>query len=274
MANSARSRRFTFTLNNYTEDDIERARQTALGGLVSYLVIGLETGEQGTPHFQGYLETTRKCVFRDLRQQMPFLLRAAIFTSRGDSRSNREYCVKDGNVLCEIGDPLQPGRRTDLEQIRQSIDNGVSELEISRDNFAKWCIYRRSFDAYRRLVAPRTRRLELTVQVYVGEPGTGKTRKVYDDCPDVYRVPFGGLWFDGYTGQRDVLFDDFDGDVPFRFLLQLLDIYPLDVPIKGGFVCWSPIRIFFTSNKSPDEWYPTERYGPLERRITEIKQFT
>lgn len=58
------------------------------------------------------------------------------------------------------------------------------------------------------------------------------------------------MWYDA------VVFDDFRADVcELHYLLQLLDGYPLDVPIKGGFVAWRPKRIYITAPFRPEDTY-------------------
>ena len=73
----------------------------------------------------------------------------------------------------------------------------------------------------------------------------------------------GDRWFDGFRGHKYALFDDFDGSqIEFRKLLRLLDKYPMQVPIKGGFTNWNPRKIFITSNVQPRMWYSgDERVG-------------
>jgi hypothetical protein len=81
------------------------------------------------------------------------------------------------------------------------------------------------------------------------------------------------VWWDGYCGQDAVLIDDFDGWVPFRTFLQWLDVYPLTLPIKGGFVVANFSRVFITSNLDPTVWFPGVDYAPLLRRFSEVKHF-
>lgn len=63
-----------------------------------------------------------------------------------------------------------------------------------------------------------------------------------------------------------MLLDDYRGGAQDSMILKLLDIYPLQVPVKGGFVDWSPDRIFITSNISPP-WTHGMISAPLRRRI-------
>ncbi len=76
-------------------------------------------------------------------------------------------------------------------------------------------------------------------------------------------------WCDGYSGQADIVIEDFAGSIEYRILLRMLDEYKLQMPVKGGFVAWAPERIWISSNLHPRDWYPSNNYdgGPLERRL-------
>jgi len=112
----SRAKRWIFTLNNYTEDDIERLR-----GLhpehATYITFGYETAPTtGTPHLQGFV------IFRErkrLSQAKEFIgVRAFCEMARGTAEANREYCQKDGLFEEEGGFEELPSRGQD-GQIRQ-----------------------------------------------------------------------------------------------------------------------------------------------------------
>lgn len=147
---------------------------------------------------------------------------------------------------------------------------GASELEIAEEHFGKWCIYRRSFDKYKALIQDNGIRLQLRVIVLWGQAGTGKTRYCYDQFPELYSCPDSSLkWFDGYQGESTVLIDDYRGTADESFLLKLLDIYPLQVPVKGGFAQWRAQTILITSNTIfPFGHIPIEE--PFRRRVHKI----
>lgn len=100
-----------------------------------------------------------------------------------------------------------------------------------------------------------------TCFVFYGDSRTGKSRLAHT-FPDVYKVPVsygnGPAWFDGYDphSHRTVLFDDFYGTLKWTELMQIMDRYGHQVHTKGGFVNFRPEFIIFTSNKSPEQWYP------------------
>jgi len=57
------------------------------------------------------------------------------------------------------------------------------------------------------------------------------------------------------TGKKFVIIEDFKSNLGLKDLLNLLDVYPIEVPIKGGFTWWLPDIIVVTTNRSPHDWY-------------------
>lgn len=106
---TTRSRRFVFTLNNYTpEEEATLVRIVGLGseGGISYLLYGREVGEHGTPHLQGYLETASKIGFAKLKKILT-LNRIHVEVARGSLASNQTYCRKEDANPFEGGSPMQ-----------------------------------------------------------------------------------------------------------------------------------------------------------------------
>jgi len=85
--------------------------------------------------------------------------------------------------------------------------------------------------------------------------------------------------FDGYEGQKEILIDDFYGNIKLNFLLKILDGHKLRINIKGGhrYALWN--KVYITSNTQVDEWYQTimltnpKLKDALDRRITKTIQF-
>lgn len=158
--------------------------------------------------------------------------------------------------------------------IKEKIDLGATMEELYQDHFFVFSRNRRHLEPY--INSRRCERIPPKVEVLIGATGVGKTRYVHE----LARIHFGGdlwiydgekdkEWFDGYVGQRVALFDDFRGEIHFSRLLRLLDRYPCQVPVKGGFVRWNPERIFITSNVSYEWWYDLRQpdLAALERRF-------
>lgn len=119
------------------------------------------------------------------------------------------------------------------------------------------------------------------LRVYWGSPGTGKSRRAFEEAGDgFYVLPAqskGSFWADGYTGQPTVIWDDFDPATVSRALFcRLVDRYPTTVAVKGGFTNWNPRLIILTTNVNPPDWWPAEAAVSESwlRRIAVSEMFT
>lgn len=187
------------------------------------------------------------------------------------------YCKKGGNYW-QHGQPCKgQGSRTDISEFYSNLRSGMNDLELMEQDFEKYARFQKSVDRYRTYVKTE-RTTDLTVHLFIGEPGTGKTRRAYKECPNLYAFPIGPtLWADGYLGQPDVLVDDFSGQLRLVDTLRFLDRYPIQIPKKGSFCWWCPTTIIITSNIHPCKWYKwedrTEQEAALRRRIHHIWDF-
>ncbi len=110
-----------------------------------------------------------------------------------------------------------------------------------------------------------------------GPPGIGKTRYVKDKEPKCYIVQNAhAQWRDNYAMQEAVLFDNVKGKSikdKTSFLGQI-DRYPIQVPIRRGFVWWKPKRIYIISLDSPDEFAKHFQCpNQFLRRVTNVIHF-
>ncbi len=85
------------------------------------------------------------------------------------------------------------------------------------------------------------------------------------------------MWFDGYDGEKYLLFDDYRGELSMGYLLQVCDKYPLRVEKKGATVAAEWERVYFTSNLPVELWYPYAadyEQKALWRRIKRCEEMT
>lgn len=259
-----------FTLNNYNESEITKL--TSLASSTKYLIFGKEVGENGTPHLQGYVVFNSKKRLRQLKALVSE--RAHFEKKRGSPKQAADYCKKDGDYQ-EYGQlPAGAGARSDLDELYRRITEGQSRDEIAESFPGHYIRYGRRIDSLinRQVDKPRDYSTDKVVVVIHGTTGTGKTRFVYDKYGgELYSHGGSSKWFDGYIGQRVALFDDYDGSVfKLRYLLNILDRYPMKVEVKGDTREWSPDIIFITSNKAPEDWYANaypEHVNAMMRRI-------
>lgn len=271
-------RRWCFTVNNPETvlDGIWVNLQPWLWPSCTFCVYQLEQGEEReTPHFQGYAEFANAKTLGAMKK-LKGLERAHFEATKGTAQQNVEYCTKESDRLdgpCTWGEVSSgQGKRTDLLEVKAAIDDGANDKELWQDHFGTMVRNHKAFNQYRLIVTP-PRRLQATHITIIGPSGAGKTSSVYSMFPfdDIWKHPDAGEWFDGYTGQKVVLFDEMGGwRFKQRYLLQLLDAYPMSVPIKGGFVPFIPEVIVMTTNFEPETWYQSDnpwRDNPLRRRL-------
>lgn len=271
----SKAKHWCFTLNNYTQDDIDRLNRIGDLKECSYLCFGKEIGEQGTKHLQGFISYNDRKSLSQLRKHVHD--KAHFEIARGTPNQAAEYCQKDGDFVEHGLLPKPKGTRNDLLAVQRRILEGADRDTIRDEFFNIYAKYPRAIETYISDLQPK-RNWETNVVVFWGKTGKGKTRSVYEFIKheEIYSHP-GEQWFDGYKGQSVVLFDDFNGsEFKLCYLLKLLDRYPMQVPIKGGYVNWVPKHIYFTSNKDPTTWYENafeEHRNALFRRIKLIKEF-
>lgn len=274
MASTGQSKYWCFTLNNYTQAQVNIIRDSIELEQFTYVCFGFEVGESGTPHLQGYLECKKRYRFNQIKR---FLCIDELHLERrkGTAQQAKVYCQKDGTFE-EYGEISKgQGYRSDLEALHEDLKNGMSIVDISNEHFSSFVKYQKGINGYLLFNLPERRWMPSNI-VYYGPTGTGKTRAVVDNSTNLYIHP-GGPWFDGYYGQPQVLFDDFGGsEFKLTYLLKLLDRYPMRVPVKGGFVQWVPREIYITSNQDPKFWFANahpEHVRALFRRFSFVFRF-
>lgn len=240
-------------------------------------------------HWQGYIEFKRSLRINTVKKA--FQNNTIHLEPRHGSREEaREYCMvavwkgeDKGQIpgtTTEVGEWLgkDSGKRNDLESLAKLVQEGKKDWELAEAMPSTFGRHKKMVDTLRHSIRPKLKE-EPSVNVLYGDPGTGKTRTVFDNHPieDIFVMEGEYKWFDGYQGQPVVLFDEFYCQFKLSFLLQLLDRYPIRVPIKGGFVPWTPSIIYLTSNSPPDCWYPQcfdAQRRALQRRLTNIIHLT
>lgn len=225
----------------------------------------------GHVHIQGYVEFTNARSMSGVKSL--FFPSIHVEGRRGTCYEAYKYCVDEAKRAADlraeayvgglVPSAAAPGRRTDLDAVREAVDNGDSMLSVAENHFGTFVRYGRGIREYQLMrraanqaFAERTKK---TVVVYWGPTGSGKSRHIDELWPDAFRVQpgsYGNVWFTGYDGQPVTYFEDFYSWVKLDFLLRLLDWYPVSVPSHGGMLPFVSTTIVFSSNYDPKDWYP------------------
>lgn len=169
--------------------------------------------------------------------------------------------------------PLSRARKEDWGKILDNARSGKFD-DIPADIYLR---YRTSIRAeWVEHVRPLPRP-DISVNVFWGESGTGKTKRAFEELGDLFYLKNPNTkWWDGYRGEPHVLIDEFTGRIDLSYLLLWLDRYPCCVEVKGSQRPLCATTFWITSNINPRDWYldinEAQRNG-LMRRLTNIVHF-
>lgn len=244
-----RSRTWCFTINHYsaeTEDDLDTVIEKLVGLGSVHMVIGKETGDSGTPHLQGFVRFKNQKTFSSMKKLLPRAHIESCFSEVGSI----QYCKKGGDFF-ELGQKTEPGKRNDLEQVKQAYKAGktLGEIVDAAESFQAIQLAQKLAPYFE----PK-RSWKTEVKWFFGPSGTGKTRLAYEILgQDVYEIDGAKMkWWDGYCGQSNVIIDDIRQDgIEFASLIKLIDRYPYRVEFKGGSCQFLAKRIIITCPVHP-----------------------
>lgn len=287
-----RARAWTFTINNPKEDKLFGDKLVEQYN-VKYIIYSLEEGTtEHTRHWQGYIYFKNPRTMKGIKQ-ITFFKKAHLEIAKGTVEQNKVYITKApiNGIVYELGIKPEQGKRSDLETLKDLIieqdynmDNLLIDYPQLIHRYGKYAqslfalqLKRKARKGYTQFIDQETNK---DIIVLWGKAGTGKTSYIYRNykMDDIYCLNFGdgskgSFWMDDYQGEPILLLDDFYGQIKYSLILKLLDIYPLRLQCKGGFVYANFKKIYITSNQDPQYWYSgIEDTKALFRRITEIKE--
>ena len=97
------AKRWCFTLNNYTDDEISSI-VPVFNERCSFGLFSKEVGDSGTPHLQGYVEFVDKLRPKSLQ----LVNRIHWEKAKGNRKQNMTYITKDEDIFWSIGFPKKP----------------------------------------------------------------------------------------------------------------------------------------------------------------------
>ncbi len=255
-----------FTINHPTDADNPHDWEGA-----KYIVWQLELGESKTLHHQGYVSwNTRKSLMGVKKVNA----RAHWEPAKGSAKQNTVYCTKEeGRVEgpWTLGEMTQ-GTRTDMGELKLTLDAGASILEVSQLHFSNFIRYKSGIKEYIFVNQEHRGEEETRGICLYGPTGSGKTTLARRMAGESVYWKAANKWWTGYTQQETVVLDEFYGYLAPHNIQRLLNHSPLIVETKGGHAKFNSKLCIFTSNHHPSEWWPNANISvavkkSLERRF-------
>jgi len=277
----SRAKHWMFTLNNPDVESDYQIRDLPY----KYCIYSYELASSGTVHIQGYVSFATQMRLGVLTKLLPG---AHFEVRRGTHQQAKKYCSKTEDVThldgpYEFGDDSDisngPRERTDLNEIKAKIDSGATMTTLWQENFGITARYYKAFETYFDVKSKHREYKDgekPKIVIMWGPSGTGKSTRARKDYPGAYWLTkpsqnTSTVWWQGYSGEEVVVFDEFYGWIPYDLLLRILDFYQVTVEKKGSSAKLAAKTFIFTSNKHPDEWYPKVKdTTALKRRIREF----
>lgn len=261
-------RNLCFTLNNWGADELKLLKEYD----ASYIVIGKEVGENGTPHLQGYLEVSNPRSFSAIKKKFP---RCHFEQRRGTAKQAADYCKKDGDFF-ETGSMSCQGVRNDLVALKEQIQSGVSVDTIVQENPRAFHEFGRTLTRLEDIELRKKFRNFMTEGIWLfGGTGVGKSHRAMENYhPDTHYIWKDDKgWQDDYTGQETVIINDFRGSITYRTMLELVDKWPFHLSRRGRAPApFLAKKVIITSSLPPEEIYTNlserDSLEQLYRRFT------
>jgi hypothetical protein len=297
-----RVRNYMFVTYNWVHSDLDFYKLCIDSNLASYIIVGEEIcPTTNTPHLQGYIMCKNKHSIKSLiaamnkigahtnlsfsnvwlqnHQQIINYCKGLVEKKQPSGTSKEDWTAQKFH---EFGTPPKgQGNRTDLDAVIDIVNDGGSLYDVAvqcpqqfikfNGGIAKW-----------QAMLEKPRNWPMTVYWLFGRTGTGKSRWAAENTETPYYKDPNTKWWCGYAGQKEVIIDDFrpSKEMPFNFMLALLDRYPMMVQSKHGNHQFVSKKIFITCPNDIDTtltdmgWLGTEQKDQFRRRITQEIHFT
>jgi hypothetical protein len=301
-----KARNYVFTINNYTKkmlSDLEKVSKKLEKH--NYIIYGLEKGQKGTKHIQGYIQLKDAQGFKflqnyfNLKKRNKFV-KFHIENAKGSYKQNINYCKKGlqskkeweekktkgknygkNAIVFEFGEVKKQGQRNDLSEIKEFLKEKPNDIFYLVNNTItnnQQLRFAQNIQQY--FFKHRDVKTPPKVFWLYGKSGIGKTKLVYDSfgSDDVCSVSSYDWLGTGYKQQKCFLLDDFrKSDIKFNTLLKITDRYPFTLFYKGGSIPLNSEYIIITSSRSIQDIYSDtfgyeqdEELYQLLRRVKQI----
>ena len=292
ISNDPQARKYQLTINNpkehgFSHNEIHEILKNNFKTLIYYAL----SDECGTCyHTHLFLVFSSRVRVSTIHRNFEG---AHIEIARGSISDNINYLKKEGKwkenkekhekriegTFEEYGTrpPDSQGKRTDMSELYQYINDGLSNAEILALN-QDYILNVDKLDKVRNiLLTNRFKeevRLDLQVIYISGATGTGKTRGVFekDGYVNTFRVTDYAHPFDAYCCQETIVFDEFRNSLKLSEMLNYLDIYPVDLPSRynNKVACYR--KVYIISNWKLEQQYSYEQINDRESYLAFLRR--
>ena len=253
------SKYWIVTLNNPAKTDEVYREQFISGG--AKFTFQRECGSNGTYHIQAFLwlaSRRRRTAITELfgTGEKPHCEPCK------DPRSAEKYCrkeetrhsgpytnIEETEIAC-----IGQGSRTEIAAACQAIREGARMETVAAQHSETYVKYFQCLVQLHAVFQPKRCFKTIVLWLY-GEAGSGKSRCARQVARSAegngwtyYSKAGSNKWFDGYSGDHCLIWDELTDEFPITLLLQILDCYELQVETKGGYVNFNPKLIIITTN--------------------------
>lgn len=258
-----KARNWVFTIKHYLEEDVtESTRIRWDPAKFKYLAYQCERApETGGLHLQGYVQFNVPVHFSTVqntfgvrnwydRQRAPLDTQAADYALKPDTRVAGPFTH---------GEMRRQGQRSDLASFVSRIQEGASPSDLLEEFPGHMLRFNAAVQKvqsanYKPAVRP------VKVLYCHGPTGCGKSRAAAGFAAShgsirCYHKPPGEDWWDNYSGEPVVIWDEFHLEEYTRGkLLMWLDQYPVQLPVKNAFVPAQYYLVILLTQDEPGEW--------------------
>lgn len=229
-----------------------------------------ESGQlQQHQHLQCFFQCTNKYKVQAMKNKFKGF---GWVGAAADNFAAAQYCQKqltrlDGPYITGTlpTTPSNKGSRSDITKACDAIKSHKGMRHVVDNYSAAFVKYHKGFAAMEEWCNTNIEKGKPMVHWLHGPTGCSKTHTAYQMCAVVDPKKMSTIklmpttksevFFNGYTDQKCVIFDDFDGKVEIEKLFQFLDPGICMANTKGGYRPWMATLIIFTCNVPPEVLY-------------------
>jgi hypothetical protein len=273
------SRKWFFTCNNPTDEDINNFKDARLDGTLSWLCVYKEIGEQGTPHLQGGLKLQNNS-YNISWMNNHINNRTHWMIMKGSPEQVRNYCTKDykqGKNTSEFiyDDGCKENSKEIARKYCKDLQSGIKSLaDISKEDPYFYQNHFKGLEALNTITRDEKQRKKPEVIWLYGEPGSGKTTWAINYLQNEYdNVKLTNNFFSGIRNSPNCIYDEIKPEKQdYEELLEMLGEYKCDINIKGGHANWIYEKICVCGLKDPRQYTRTfcNNERALFRRLNRI----